>query len=87
MPAQVTPDGGRETRGLLVDPGMENYTRLTVHGTVTGRHAALVNAAAEILDAMAPANVVRFVDGRRQGVSRLNDLVAAVSLDYTVVSA
>jgi len=65
---------------------MENYTRMTVQGLVSGRHSALVDAAADILDAMTPANVVR-LDGRRQPVSRISELVAAVTLDYDVLPA
>lgn len=65
---------------------MQNYTRMTVQGLVSGRHSALVDAAAEILDAMAPANVLR-LSGRRQSVARIEELVAAVTLDYDVVPA
>lgn len=65
---------------------MQNYTRMTVQGLVSGRHSALVDAAAEILDSMVPANVVS-LDGRRQRVSRLSELVAAVTLDYDVLPA
>lgn len=61
---------------------MATYTRMTVQGTVSGRYAALVDAAADILDSMAPANVVSLVARQRQ--SRIGDLVAAVTLDYDV---
>jgi hypothetical protein len=66
---------------------MQNYTRMTVQGPVSGRHPALVNAAAEALDSMVPADVANIVDARRQRVARLNDLVAAVSVDYDSVPA
>lgn len=61
---------------------MATYTRITVAGTVSGRYAALVDAAADILDSMAPANVVSLVARQRQ--SRVGDLVAALTLDYNV---
>lgn len=61
---------------------MATYTRMTVQGTVTGRYAALVDAAADILDSMAPANVVTLVARQRQ--ARVSDLVAALTLDYDV---
>jgi hypothetical protein len=75
-----------ESRGVRDQPkearSLENYTRMTVQGAVSGRHAALVNAAAEILDAMAPAEVTDLVSVRRERAARLNDLVAAVTFDY-----
>ena len=64
---------------------MQDYTRMTLQGVVSGRHAALVDAAAEILDAMVPADVVNLVRARRERSARLTDLVAAVTLDYDVV--
>jgi hypothetical protein len=63
---------------------MATYTRLTVQGPVTGRHAALVDAAAEILDAMVPADVANLIAARRARAARLADLVAAVTLDYDI---
>lgn len=65
---------------------MQNYTRMTVQGLVSGRHSALVDAAAEALDSMAAANVVS-LDGRRERVSRISELVAAVVPDYEVLPA
>lgn len=64
---------------------MESYTRMTVQGVVSGRHSALVDAAAEILDSMVPADVANLVRARHDRSARLNDLVAAVTLDYNVV--
>jgi len=64
---------------------MATYTRMTVQGTVTGRYAALVDAAADILDSMAPANVVTLVARQRQ--PRVADLVAALTLDYVEMPA
>lgn len=61
---------------------MATYTRMTVQGTVSGRHAALVDAAADILDSMAPVNVVSLIARQRQ--SRIGDLVAALTVDYDV---
>jgi len=66
---------------------MQNYTRMTVQGIVSGRHSALVDAAAEALDAMVPADVVNLINARRVRATRLNDLVAAVTLDYDVLPA
>jgi len=66
---------------------MQNYTRMTVQGIVSGRHAALVDAAAEILDAMVPADVLNLVNARRARATRLDELVAAVTLDYDVLPA
>ena len=66
---------------------MENYTRNTVQGAVSGRHATLVDAAAELLDSMVPAEVIDLMNVRRQRGARLNDLVAAVTLDYDVLPA
>jgi len=64
---------------------MESYTRMTVQGLVSGRHSALVDAAAEILDSMVPADVANLARARRERSARLNDLVAAVTLDYNAV--
>jgi hypothetical protein len=63
---------------------MATYTRMTVQGAVSGRHSALVDAAAEALDAMVPADVANLVRARRERTARLADLVAAVTLDYDV---
>lgn len=66
---------------------MDSYTRMTVQGLVSGRHAALVDAAADILDAMVPADVANLISLRRQRSARLADLVAAVTFDYDVLPA
>jgi hypothetical protein len=66
---------------------MQNYTRTTVQGIVSGRHSALVDAAADILDAMVPADVVNLMNTRRARATRLDDLVAAVALSYDVLPA
>jgi hypothetical protein len=66
---------------------MESYTRVTVHGPVTGRHAALVDAAGNALDAMVPAGVSNLLTARRSRVSRVRDLAAALTLDYDVLPA
>ena len=65
---------------------MANYTRMTVQGLVSGRHAALVDAAAEILDASVPAEIANLISARRARAARLDDLVAAVTLDYAATA-
>lgn len=66
---------------------METYTRMTVQGKVSGRCAALVDAAADLLDSMVSEDVANLINVRRQRGARLNDLVAAVTFDYEVVPA
>lgn len=61
---------------------MESYTRITVHGAVTGRHPALVNAAAAAVEATVSADVADLVRVRRERGAHLADLVAAVRYDY-----